>query len=172
MKPIGLAELEKEATNAGLLLRLQIRQPINIWSFKVVVAEPINKHKIRILGEMKGWAYNSEKGLQLDTMRVNQKSPPGVGHLIWSATMAWALESTPCKVARLLAIFDEETQHTRLVKYFRRRGFNFSREVRSSILDLPLRMIWGGAGSLMSGDCSEVFEYSYNLWRINTTNVN
>ncbi len=82
--------------------------------------------------------------------------------------MAWALESTPCKTSRLLAIHDEDQQHLRLIKYFGKRGFKVVREVGSSPLDLPLRTIWGGAGSLMVADCLEVFEYSRRLWNINS----
>ena len=163
MKKSSLSDLEEKASRAGFILRIQVRRPLNLWSFKVVVAENFGDNKVKILGEMKGWAYNSEKGLQLDTMRVLQKAPSGVGHLIWAATMAWALEMTPCKKARLLAIFDEPSQYCRLKKYFYRRKFHLIREVRSSFYDLPLRLIWGGAGSLMLGDCEDVFQHSYNL---------
>tara|TARA_Y100001968_G_scaffold195210_1_gene179071 strand:- start:5818 stop:6336 length:519 start_codon:yes stop_codon:yes gene_type:complete len=159
----SLSDLELKASQSGFLLRIQVSRPLNLWSFKVVVAEKLDTDKIKILGEMKGWAYNAEKGLQLDTMRVLQTAPSGVGHLIWAATMAWSLEMTPCKKARLLAIFDDQSQHNRLIKYFQKRRFCLLREVRSSLLDLPLRLIWGGAGSLMIGDCEEVFQHSYNL---------
>tara|TARA_Y100001968_G_scaffold161721_1_gene147928 strand:+ start:25207 stop:25731 length:525 start_codon:yes stop_codon:yes gene_type:complete len=158
-----LFDLEKKAAEAGYLLRIQVRRPLNLWSFKVVVAETLEADKVKILGEMKGWAYYSKTGLQLDTMRVLQGAPSGVGHLIWAATMAWALEMTPCKKARLLAIFDDDSQHSRLTNYFSKRKFHLVREVRSSLFDLPLRLIWGGAGSLMLGDCAEVFKYSFNL---------
>ena len=158
----NLSKLESKASKAGLMLRLQVRRPLNLWLFKVVVAKALDKEKIKILGEMKGWAYKREKGLQLDTMRVIKNSPPGVGHLIWAATMAWALEKTPCKKARLLAIFDNEFQHARLTRYFLMRRFNFIKEVKSSFIDLPLRTVWGGAGSLMVGDCQEVFDYSFS----------
>jgi hypothetical protein len=74
----------------------------------MVVARPIDASRVQLLGEMKGWAYNAEKGLQLDTMRVIPSRSVGVGDLIWAATMAWALENTPCRQARLLAIRDDE----------------------------------------------------------------
>ena len=156
-----LLKLEQQASDSKLLLRVQVRRPLNLWLFKVVVAQTIDVAKIQILGEMKGWAYKGYRGLQLDTMRVRQQAPEGIGHLIWAATMAWALESTPCRKARLLAIFDDEYQHARLIRYFRRRKFHHIREVSSSLLDLPLRMVWGGAGSLMVGDCMDVYEHSF-----------
>ena len=167
MKFVGLSDLEKKAFSSGLLLRVQVNRPMNIWTFKIVVAREFEEGKIRILGEMKGWAYQGFKGLQLDTMRVSKRSPKGIGHLVWAATMAWALENTPCKKARLLAIYDSQDQHDRLTKYFLKRGFQIIREVKSSLWDLPLRLIWGGSGSLMTADCEEVFKYSRNLWLLN-----
>ena len=161
MKLPSLSLLEKKASDAGFILRIKVNRPLNIWSFKVVVAKKIEKEKIKIYGEMKGWAYRGKKGLQLDTMRTLKSSPAQVGHLVWSATMAWALETTPCTSARLLAIYDDEFQHRRLVRYFLMRKFHTVKQVKSSFFDLPLRMVWGGSGCLMIGDCNEVYEYSF-----------
>ena len=113
---------------------------------------------------MKGWAYNSSCGLQLDTMQVSSNAPVGVGPLIWASTMAWAIESTPCRRARLLAINDDESQHEILIRYFQQKGFKIVREVGSSPLDLPFRMVWGGAGSLMVSNCLDVYNASCHLW--------
>jgi len=152
--------LEKKASSHGLLLRLKIGHPLSLWTFRVVVAETIDTKRIKVLGEMKGWAYNKEKGLQLDTMQVRPSSRAGVGSLIWAATMAWALENTSCRYARLLAVNDEDQYHSKLLRYFRLRGFVVVKEVGSSALDLPLRTVWGGAGSLMVARCSDVYERS------------
>jgi len=160
----NLTLLEKEAYDRGLLLRIQVRRPLNIWSFRLVVGEIINKDKIQLLGEMKGWAYQNPKGLQLDTMKVGKNANSKIGDLIWTATMSWALEETPCRSARLLAIYDENNQHKVLQRYFRRRGFNNVRKVGSSPLDLPLRLVWGGAGAFMVGNCEKIFERSYRSW--------
>ena len=162
--PVILNELEQQAMKVGLLLRIQVRRPFNLWALKLVVAQQIEAEKIQIWGEMKAWAYSHENGLQLDTMRVNPNAPKGVGCLIWAATMAWALEETPCKNARLLAIRDEEKQHATLVRYFASRGFRSVRDVGSSLLDLPLRMVWGGSGLLMLGDCSKILSINQRLW--------
>ena len=120
--------------------------------------------KIQLLGEMKGWAYQNTKGLQLDTMKVGKHANSKIGDLIWASTMAWALEETPCLSARLLAIYDENNQHEILQRYFRMRGFNTVRKVGSSPFDLPLRLVWGGAGAFMVGNCEKVFERSYRSW--------
>ena len=34
MTQLSLIELEKQASDAGLLLRLQVRRPLNLWSLK------------------------------------------------------------------------------------------------------------------------------------------
>ena len=159
-----LTKLEKEASDRSLLLRIQVRRPLNIWSFKIVIGEIIIKNKIQLLGEMKGWAYQNTKGLQLDTMKVGKNANSKVGDMLWAATMAWALEETPCRSARLLAIYDENNQHEILQRYFRRRGFNTVRNVGSSLFDLPLRLVWGGAGAFMVGNCEKIFERSYRSW--------
>ena len=159
-----LTTLEKQASARGLLLRIQVRRPFNIWSFRLVVGEKASKDKIQLWGEMKGWAYQNTKGLQLDIMKVSKYADSKVGDILWAATMTWALEETPCRSARLLAIYDENNQHKILQRYFRRRGFNTVRNVGSSPLDLPLRLVWGGAGAFMVGNCEEVLERSYRNW--------
>jgi hypothetical protein len=78
-----------------------------------------------------------------------------VGALIWAATFAWALEATPCRRARLLAIRDHERQHRRLVRYFRQLGFTPLRELGGGATDLAPRLLWGGAGLLMEGVCAD-----------------
>ena len=160
-----LDQLEGQAREKGLLLRLQVGRPLGLWSLRLAVAEPIGDSRLRLLGEMKAWAYGTRHGLQLDTMRVLPAGPVGVGDLIWAATMAWAIEATPCRSARLLAIRDDDRQHRRLVRYFHQRGFRSVREVEAALWDLPLRMVWGGAGALMSGEVHAVLERSLRGWR-------
>jgi hypothetical protein len=105
---------------------------------------------------MKGWTYLNKKGIQLDTLRILSNSPPFVSELIWASTMAWAIEMKVSKKARLLAIYDTEGYSKKLVRYFKVIGFKVVKEVGSSPIDLFLRLIWGGAGTLMKGDCSFV----------------
>ena len=160
-----LEQLETEARMRGLLLRLQVGRPLGLWSLRLVVAQKSSDgSSLQLLGEMKGWAYAAAHGLQLDTMRVQPSAPAGVGDLVWSATMAWTQESTPCRRARLLAIRDEDRQHQRLVRYFRQRGFQHERNVEAALWDLPFRMVWGGAGALMSGDVEDVLNRSLRGW--------
>jgi len=148
----SLADIEQQAAARGLLLRLQVKQALAVTTLRVVVARPREGQGPLLLGELKVWALPLPAGLQLDTMRVQGKDTQGVGALIWAATFAWALEATPCRSARLLAIRDNDQQHRRLVRYFRQLGFEPVREVGAAVMDLPLRLVWGGAGLLMRGD--------------------
>ena len=63
MTKINLTLLEKEAFERGFLLRIQVRRPLNIWSFRLVVGEKTSKDKIQLWGEMKGWAYQKPKAV-------------------------------------------------------------------------------------------------------------
>ena len=155
---LSLAEIEQRAAARGLLLRLQVKQVLAVRTLRVVVARPRQGQAPVLLGELKGWALPLPHGLQLDTMRVQGADTQGVGALIWAATFAWALEATPCRRARLLAIRDNDQQHRRLVRHFRQLGFEPIREVGAAALDLPLRLVWGGAGLLMSGDIAQGLE--------------
>ena len=112
-----LASLESQASTAGLMLRVLVRRPLNLWTLRVVVAKYVGPEKVQLLGEMKGWAYRGTNGLQLDTIRVNPTAPLGIGYLLWASTMAWALEETPCRIARLLAVLDDEHNHLRLINF-------------------------------------------------------
>ncbi|MEB3165833.1 MAG: hypothetical protein VKO65_04110 [Cyanobacteriota bacterium] len=160
MRLPSLADLEQEAARRGLLLRLQLRRPAGLpWGLRVGVArrrDPADPAApLLLLGELKGWALPSTSGLRLDTMRVQGEPAAPVGPLIWAATFAWALEATPCRQATLLAIRDQEAQHRRLVRYFRQLGFRPLRELGAGAADLAPRLLWGGAGLLMRGDCAE-----------------
>ena len=151
----SLAELEAEAQRRGLLLRLQVGRPLGVaWSLRVGVARR-QPQGLLLLGELKGWAVPLATGLRLDTMRVQGDDTAAVGALIWAATFAWALEATPCRRARLLAIRDQEAQHRRLVRYFRQLGFEALRPLEGGAGDLAPRLLWGGAGLLMEGSCDE-----------------
>jgi hypothetical protein len=150
-----LAAIERRAAARDLLLRLQVRERLGLRMLRVVVARPRPEPTPLLLGELKGWALPTATGLRLDTMRVQGADTAAVGPLIWAATFAWALEATPCRRATLLAIRDSEAQHRRLVRYFQRLGFEPMRELGAAVADLPLRLVWGGAGLLMEGECAE-----------------
>jgi hypothetical protein len=155
-----LSAIEQQAAALQLLLRLQVRRPLGVgWSLRVGVARR-RPEGLVLLGELKGWALPAADGLRLDTLRVQGVDCRAVGPLIWAATMAWALEATPCRRAWLLAIRDGDLQHRRLVRYFRQLGFAPRRALGAGAVDLPARLVWGGAGQLMEGDCHQVLQRS------------
>ena len=148
-------ELEKLAFSFGLIIKIQIRETLGLCFFRIVIAEQTD-NLIKIWGEMKGWTFLNNKGIQLDTLRILSNSPPIVSDLIWATTMAWAIEKKAIKKARLLAIFDSEGYSKKLVRYFRIIGFKIIKEVGSTPKDLFLRLVWGGSGTLMKGDCFQI----------------
>ena len=165
----SLASLERRAAERGLLLRLQVGRPLGLlYGLRVAVAQqPPAGAPLRLVGELKGWAWPTPGGLQLDTLQVAGRSSGlsdlGVGPLIAAAAFAWALEQTPCRRAQILAIRDDEGQHRRLVRYFRRLGFVPSKELGAALWDLPERLGWGGAGLVMQADCQVVLERAVAL---------
>ena len=165
----SLASLEQRAAQRGLLLRLQVGRPLGfLYAVRVAVAQPqAEAAQLRLVGELKGWAWPTPGGLKLDTLQVAGRSRGladlGVGPLIAAATFAWALEQTPCRRAQILAIRDGDGQHRRLQRYFRRLGFVPSKELGSALWDLPERLVWGGAGLLMQAECSVVLDRALAL---------
>ena len=164
----SLEQREGEAKRRGLLLRLRVTRPARLaWGLRVGVArrrDPADAAApLQLLGELKGWALPAASGLRLDTLRVQGTDTAAVGPLIWAATFAWALEATPCRQATLLAIRDNDAQHRRLVRYFRRLGFAPLRELGAGPADLAPRLVWGGAGLLMRGDCRDGLARSVRL---------
>ena len=164
MWPEGVLDtLEHQAAGDGLVLRLRSGVALPWRGLQVAVARRQGP-SLRLVGELKGWVLPIATGLHLDTLRVID-GKGGVGALIWAATMAWALEATPCRRARLLAIRDDDRRHARLVRYFCRLGFEPQREVGARPADMPLRLIWGGAGLLMAGDCRPVLQRALAQWQ-------
>ena len=154
---MDINQLQKIADSKNLTIKIQVREALGLKIFRIIVAQ-VKNNSVKIWGEIKGWTLPSSVGLQLDTLRILNGSPEFVSELIWATTMAWALEKTSCKFARLLAIYDSERYSKKLVRYFRLIGFTFIKEVGASPSDLILRLIWGGAGTLMKGDCSKILK--------------
>jgi hypothetical protein len=178
MSEPSLLDLEAEAQRRGLLLRLQVARPLGLlWGLRIGVArrrtetelaqrraEGRDETPLVLLADLKGWALPAPEGLRVDTLQVagreQGEADVGAGPLITAACFAWVLEATPCRTARFLAIRDGERQHRRLVRYFERLGFEPMRELGGAVWDLPARLIWGGSGLLMQGDCRTVLRRS------------
>ena len=152
-----IEKLEKLAVSIGLLIKIQVRETLGLCFFRIVIAEQ-KDNIIKIWGEMKGWTYLDKQGVQLDTLRILSKAPSFVSELLWATTMAWAIEKKSSTKARLLAIFDSEGYSKKLVRYFKLIGFKIVKEVGSKPVDLFLRLVWGGAGTLMTGECTFILK--------------
>ena len=147
-----VTELQNIAFSLGLVLKIQVRESLGLCFFKIVIAEQ-NDNVVKIWAEMKGWTLLNKQAIQLDTLRILSNCPPFVSELIWASTMAWAIHNKASNKVRLLAIYDNEGYSKKLVRYFKIIGFKIVKEVGSSPIDLFLRLVWGGAGTLMKGDC-------------------
>jgi len=148
---IRIEDLQNLANSLGLIIKIQVRETLGLCFFRIVIAEQKNT-VVKIWAEMKGWTYFEKNGIQLDTLRILSNSPNYVSELIWASTLAWSIEKKSSSNARLLAIYDSEGYSKKLVRYFQIIGFKIIKEVGSSPVDLLLRLIWGGAGTLMEGD--------------------
>ena len=121
---MDINQLQRIAESKNLTIKIQVREVLGLKIFRIIVAQ-VNNNSVKIWGEIKGWTLPIRGGLQLDTLRILNNSPKYVSALIWATTMAWALEKTKCKFARLLAIYDSEGYSKKLVRYFRLIGFTF-----------------------------------------------
>lgn len=162
---LTLAAMEAEAAGRGWKLRLAVPRRLGVWSLRVVVARPLSEGRAEWLGELKGWALPQTEGLRLDTLRVQGDRSQGAAPLLMGAACAWALECTPCRRARFLAIHDNDRQHRRLVRYFRGLGFEPVRELGSAPADWGPRLLWGGSGLLMEGDCAKTLQRCARRWQ-------
>jgi hypothetical protein len=72
----------------------------------------------------------------------------GVGLMMGYRCLLHAVENG-CTTAEFLAIDDDDFIHKRLVRYYRRVGFQVVKYVGEDIKDIPDRLVWGGVGTLM-----------------------
>lgn len=61
-----------------------------------------------------------------------------------------------CSIAEFLAIDDEAFQHKRLVRFFKRAGFNVIKYVGDDLASVPDRLVWGGCGTLMNEEIEKL----------------
>ncbi|CAN0459231.1 unnamed protein product, partial [Phaeothamnion confervicola] len=76
-----------------------------------------------------------------------------------------------CRRAELLAINDYDSQHRRLVRYYRIGGFRAVREVGDGVASFGDRLVWGGPGTLMEVDIGTFLRRWAPLMRKATASV-
>ncbi|MEB3316583.1 MAG: hypothetical protein VKO39_00355 [Cyanobacteriota bacterium] len=160
-----LRAIEAEAAGRGWKLRLAASGRLGFSTLRAVVARPLAPGRAEWLGEIKAWATPRGQVLRLDTLRVQGRGSAGAAPLLLATACAWALEQAACRQARFLAIHDDDRQHRRLVRYFRGLGFAPLRELASAPGDWAPRLLWGGSGLLMEGDCAETIRRCARRWR-------
>ena len=79
----------------------------------------------------------------------------GPGLLIACVCLLHGKESG-CQTCEFLAIDDAEFQHKRLVRYYKTAGFDEVRYVGEELKDIPDRLVWGGCGTLMTGNIDNI----------------
>ncbi|KAL9268614.1 hypothetical protein AKJ16_DCAP25292 [Drosera capensis] len=96
------------------------------------------------------------KILHLDSIRLKreslgmEKSIFGIGLFIGAVAIRHGYDCG-CKTAQLLAINDSDVYHSKLVRFYRRIGFESVHEVTGgSIGDLAHMLVWGGIGTRMN----------------------
>ncbi|KAL8223850.1 hypothetical protein R6Q57_019325 [Mikania cordata] len=115
----------------------------------------------KVLGKAEGlirvW-WKKGKILHLDSIKLTRetlgmdRSIFGIGLFIGAVMIRYGYDCG-CKTAELLAINDSDLYHAKLVKFYRRIGFETVHEVTgSSIGDLAHMLVWGGVGTRMDAD--------------------
>lgn len=160
--------IDELADNRGVVISFSTLGP----GFRAVARA---KHdESMILGYVEGFVRPAGEVLHLDKMEVFQKmvdkvkaQVPGsldfggvsfaIGLLMGYTCLLHGQEKG-CRIAEFLAIDDEEFQHKRLVRYYKRVGFKVVKYVGDDVRDIPARLVWGGAGTLMKEDIVVLME--------------
>ncbi len=153
-------QLKEFSESVGVTLSLTTLGP----GYRVVARASHDKEQI--LGYCEGFVRPAGNILHVDKLEVWKKALDraakenpqgfkkggqifGVSLLLGYLTMLFG-QSQSCTVAEFLAIDDEDFQHKRLVRFFKRAGFNEIRYVGDDIKNIPDRLVWGGRGTLMN----------------------
>lgn len=93
--------------------------------------------------------------LQRETLGM-EKSIFGIGLFIGAVAIRHGYDSG-CKKAELLAIYDTELYHTKLVRFYTRIGFKSVHQVSGESLgDVGHMLVWGGVGTRMDADIEDL----------------
>ncbi|XP_009760144.1 uncharacterized protein [Nicotiana sylvestris] len=102
------------------------------------------------------------KILHLDSIRLKretlgmEKSIFGIGLFIGAVAIRHGYDSG-CGKAELLAIYDTELYHSKLVRFYTRIGFKSVHQVTGESLgDVGHMLVWGGVGTRMDADIEDL----------------
>jgi len=168
-----LDELQEAANRIGMYFTMTWLGPV----YRCVI------RKLPEEGEEKGKAIGFTTGsiigslIRQDTMRISnvnsgnelsKKRPDEIADRGWQSPhvlgLGILLGAYPLRVAydqgvktaQLLAICDEERQFKILRRHYMRLGLKPIKELTDDITCVPDRMIWGGVGTLMEADVTQI----------------
>jgi|AntRauTorckE5430_2_1112549.scaffolds.fasta_scaffold06963_2 hypothetical protein len=153
-------QLKEYANSVGITLSLTSLGP----GYRAVARASHDPEQI--LGYCEGFVRPAGNILHVDKIevwkkaldRAKEENPEGfknggqvlgISLLLGYISMLFGKEKN-CQVAEFLAIDDNDFQQKRLVRYFKRMGFNKIRYVGEDISNIPDRLVWGGCGTLMN----------------------
>jgi len=127
-----------------------------------------------IIGYVEGFIRPTGALLHLDKMEVFNKivqrcreenpvfcgggTTLGVGLLLGYLCLLHG-QRNDCQYAEFLAIYDEDFQHKRLVRYYKAAGFRNVKYVGDALQDVPDRIVWGGCGTLLRAEVKELLGF-------------
>lgn len=165
VEPLNIADIEKYAEFAGLLLKKEE----SALSLRLE-AYPIENPDVSI-GYLTCFIRPFPFGLlQLDTIQIKNRRQtlgfkrkswtmdgPGISFIMGSWALRWAFNKG-CRKAELLAVNDSESMHAILIKLYESFGFTQVRELTEMQESVPDRLVWGAVGTLMKLDLNDFFE--------------
>ncbi|KAK1414558.1 hypothetical protein QVD17_30304 [Tagetes erecta] len=150
----SMSDILQSSKAQNLDLNLQTFGPF----FKITAKSlKTNKELGKAEGMIRVW-WKKGKILHLDSIRLTRdtlgmdRSVFGIGLFIGAVMIRYGYDCG-CKTAQLLAINDSDIYHDKLVKFYRRIGFETVYEVTgSSMADLAHMLVWGGVGTRMDAN--------------------
>ncbi|KAK9060331.1 hypothetical protein SSX86_021035 [Deinandra increscens subsp. villosa] len=150
----SMADILESSRAQNLEIQLQTAGPF----FRITAKSLETKE---VLGKAEGiirvW-WKKGKILHLDSIKLTRetlgmdRSIFGIGLFIGAVMIRHGYDCG-CKTAELLAINDSDLYHAKLVKFYRRIGFEAVGEVTgSSMADLAHMLVWGGVGTRMDAN--------------------
>ncbi|XP_010525676.1 PREDICTED: uncharacterized protein LOC104803442 [Tarenaya hassleriana] len=156
----SMSEIMTSSRDRKLDLRIQTVGPF----FRVTAnnAEGGGGELGRAEGVVRPW-FGCGKILHLDsiklkpeTLALKERSLLGVGLFVGAVAVRYGYDCG-CTTAQLLAIYDSDVYHSKLVRFYKRMGFEAVYEVKgSSMGDMAHMLTWGGVGTLMDADVEDL----------------
>ncbi|KAG6549058.1 hypothetical protein Mapa_009501 [Marchantia paleacea] len=151
-----MEEIQEVAKEQGLKIEVRTLGP---W-FQINLMSADEKLTMGSAEGFETW-WTEGKILHLESVRLTRDAPKGVsvlgpGFLVGAACVRYGLDKN-CPKAELLAINDDETTHSKLVRYYSRLGFKAMYEVTGEgLTELADRVVWGGVGTRMDANCYQL----------------